>query len=330
MSDVHWPARLDLARTPTPLERLDRWSARLGHEIWVKRDDLTGVAISGNKIRKLEFLLADAVEQGADTVITCGGVNSNHARATAVACARLGLRAHLVLRGEDRRPAVGNLLLDRWVGAHIDFISADAWPRVNAIMGDVADRYRADGRRPYVVPEGGSNGLGAMGYVRAAVELLEDAAAAGVKVGRVVHALGSGGTTAGLALGLTAADASGVDCVGVCVTRDAAAFEPDIRHIVEDAVQRSFFTWTAAHGARWRALDGYVGSGYAQASEALLRACRELARVEGLVVDPVYTGKAFSALADLPPPADGVTVFLHTGGIFELFAYADTIDLITR
>jgi D-cysteine desulfhydrase len=191
MPEIAWPSRLDLARTPTPLERLDRWSDRIGHELWIKRDDETGVALSGNKIRKLEFLLPEAAEQRADTVITCGGVNSNHARATAVACARLGLRlSKLVLRGADRHPATGNLLLDRWVGAEVEFITPEQWPDVNAIMSARADAHAATGGRAYVVPEGGSNGLGAMGYVRTAFELLEDAAAAEIRIGRVVHALG--------------------------------------------------------------------------------------------------------------------------------------------
>jgi len=328
MSELDWPPRIDLARTPTPLERLDRWSERLGTELWMKRDDLTGVALSGNKVRKLEFLLAEARALGADTVITCGGINSNHARATAIACARLGLRAHLVLRGTDRHPATGNLLLDRWAGAHIELIPPDRWPSVHGSMTARADQLTAEGRTPYLIPEGGSNGLGCMGYARAALELLQDAATAGIRVGRVVHALGSGGTTAGLALGFAAAKVPGIDCVGVCVADDASTFDTKIRHIVEDSVRRGISSWSAAHPARWRALDGYVGPGYAQTTAADLRAHRDVARTEGIVVDPVYTGKAFSALADLPPPSDGVTIFLHTGGIFELFAFADRIDAL--
>lgn len=323
-----WPRRLDLARTPTPLERLDRWSDRLGYELWVKRDDLTGTVITGNKIRKLEFLLAAAVDRGADTVITCGGVNSNHARATAVASVRLGLRPHLLLRGEDRRPATGNLLLDRWMGAHIELVTPEDWERVDDLMAQRAADHEGAGRRAYVIPEGGSNGLGCLGYARAAAELLEDAVAAGVRVGRIVHALGSGGTTAGLALGLATAEASAVENLAVCVTRDAAWFDPRIHRVIDDAVQRGYFTWREAHRARWRVVEGYAGRGYAETTEAELQAHRELARVEGLVVDPVYTGKAFRALADLGPPTDGVTVFLHTGGIFELFAYADAIDAL--
>jgi len=319
MSDFAWPARLDLARAPTPLEHLSRWSKRVGYDLWVKRDDLTGVALSGNKVRKLEFLLADAVARGANTVVTCGGVNSNHARATAVACARLGLRAHLILRGRDRSPPSGNLLLDRWVGAEVEFITADQWRDVDALMADRAARYGRDGHPAYVVPEGGSNGLGCLGYARAARELLEDAAAAGVRIGRVVHALGSGGTTAGLALGFAMAGATGVECLAVCVADDAATFDAKIRHIIEDAVQRQFLTWSEAHRARWRAVDGYVGPGYAQTTEDALDDHREVARTEGLIVDPVYTGKAFRALSDLDP-VDGATVFVHTGGIFELWA----------
>jgi D-cysteine desulfhydrase len=236
-----------------------------------------------------------------------------------VACARLGLRAHLILRGLDRSPPSGNLLLDRWVGAEVEFITAQAWPEVDALMAERAARYHRDGRTAYVVPEGGSNGLGCLGYARAARELLDDAAAAGVRIRRVVHAIGSGGTTAGLALGFAMAGATGVECIAVCVTDDAATFDAKIRHIIEDAVQRQFLTWSEAHGARWRAVDGYVGPGYAQTTEAAMQEHSEVGRVEGLIVDPVYTGKAFRALSDLEP-VDGATVFLHTGGIFELWA----------
>ncbi|MEZ4242111.1 MAG: pyridoxal-phosphate dependent enzyme, partial [Myxococcota bacterium] len=164
MSDAA-PARLRLARAPTPLERLERLSAETGLDLWVKRDDLTGLGLSGNKVRKLEFLLADAVRGGADTVITTGGVQSNHARATAVACRRLGLRPVLLLRGEPPAVPDANLLLDQLLGAELHWCTPDEYRTSrNQRMDALAEAARARGERPYVVPEGGSNGLGALGY----------------------------------------------------------------------------------------------------------------------------------------------------------------------
>ncbi len=314
------PPRLRLARLPTPLERLDRTSERLGLDLWVKRDDLTGIALSGNKVRKLEYLFAEAEARGATAVVTCGGVNSNHARATAVAAARRGLSARLLLRGQDRHPPTGNLLLDRLFGAEIHFCDDEGWLGKDAQMAELAG---ADG---YVIPEGGSNGLGALGYVRAAAELAEQAHDLGMRLGRVVHGIGSGGTTAGLALGFSALGLD-VDVVAVAVMKDSQHFDPIVARLVSDATSRGFVDSSVAAAARWRVLDGYVGGGYAATSAAEMDVYAEIARKEGLVLDPVYTGKAFLPLArGALPPADGATVFLHTGGIFELFAYAPTIE----
>ncbi len=323
--EIDWPARVHLARLPTPLEPLETWSRDVGYALWIKRDDLTGVALSGNKVRKLEYLIADAERSGADTLITCGGVNSNHARATAVAGARRGLGVHLVLRGNPPAVPNGNLLLDGWVGAHVDFITAAAWPEVQAWMERWADDLRGRGQKPYVIPEGGSNAVGVMGYVRAAIELVGQAQGAGIPLSRVVHATGSGGTTAGLALGLAAAGREDVECIGICVAPDAATFDRKITGLLDDVVDRGFASAGARSRARWRCIDGYVGAGYAETTPESLRALRTFARAEGVIVDPVYTGKALLALSDLEA-RDGITVFLHTGGLFELFAHADSIS----
>jgi D-cysteine desulfhydrase len=180
-SSLAYPDRVSLARLPTPLEPLERTGARLGVELLVKRDDLTGAELSGNKVRKLEFLLAEAVQQGADTVITCGGQQSNHCRATALASARLGMASHLLLRTADPTrppPPTANILLDRVAGAEIQWISMADWQRRDELMAEAAARLSAAGRRPYVVPEGGSSALGSWGYVRAVVEELDPALAA--------------------------------------------------------------------------------------------------------------------------------------------------------
>jgi D-cysteine desulfhydrase len=313
--ELRWPDRVPLAHIPTPLEP----APAFGPRVWIKRDDLTGSALSGNKVRKLEFLLAEAQRRDHRRVVTCGGVNSNHARATAVAAAQLGLQSHLVLRGSDRRPPVGNLLLDRFVGAHVHFIDPTEWPQVTERMAALAD----DHGDCTIIPEGGSNGLGALGYARAAYEILEGAEREGLEVKRVVHAVGSGGTTAGLALGFAAAGRTDVEVLGVCVCDDAAHFDRRIRSILDDAVAQGYAP--SDSGARWTIREGFVGAGYALTSAAEMRRLSRVAQSTGLVFDPVYTGKALFGLLAEPPPSDGVTVFVHTGGIFELFAYADLI-----
>lgn len=325
---VRWPHRLDLALTPTPLQRFSSRPGGIRSPLWIKRDDLTGVALSGNKVRKLEWLCAEAQAQGAQTLITCGGVNSNHARATAVAAARLGLKAHLLLRGEDRHPATGNLLLDRMLGAATTFVGPSGWSERDALMSDIADRLAKDGQRAYVIPEGGSNALGSLGYVRGAQELLRQSEDLGLGLKRIFHACGSGGTTAGLAIGLAAANREDVDVLAVAVCDNAAYFNARIKSIIEDMVAAGFVDASVAKRAQWTIVEGFKGDGYAKTTAHEMHAHQALAKNHGLFVDPVYTGKAFLALRSADNAgalADGGTVFLHTGGIFELFAYGSEI-----
>lgn len=325
---IRWPDRRPLAHTPTPLVWLEPRPGGPPAEVWVKRDDLTGVALSGNKVRKLEWLTAEAGRMGADTLITCGGVNSNHARATAVAAAQLGLQSHLVLRGEDRDPPAGNLLIDKVLGAALTFITPEAWPDRDTLMAELAARLAAQGRRPYVIPEGGSNAVGSLGYVRAAYELLGEAEAAGLGLRRVFHACGSAGTTAGLALGFASADRNDVEVRAVAVCNDAEYFDARVNTILDEAVARGFVSEAVRAKARWTIVEGFKGTGYAQTTPEEMVQHAALARSHGLFVDPVYTGKAFLALraaAEAGELADGGTVFLHTGGMFELFAYPDEV-----
>ncbi|HJL42687.1 MAG TPA: pyridoxal-phosphate dependent enzyme [Myxococcales bacterium LLY-WYZ-16_1] len=327
MFEANLPPRVTLAHTPTPFEGLPRLGEELGLALWAKRDDLTGAALSGNKVRKLEFLLADALSQGATCVATCGGVNSNHARATAVGARRLGMAPHLILRGNPAPVPVGNLFLDRWVGAEVEFIPPEAWPRVDELLAAWAERQRDAGEVPYVIPEGGSNGLGLLGYVHGCQELLQDEARCDTRLGAVVHAVGSGGTTAGLAAGLALAGRDDVRVVGVAVCDDARTFDAKIRRILEEAAAAGYLPDAAVDRCRWEIAEGFVGPGYAKTDRSLLESHRQAALTEGLVVDPVYTGKALDALVrrpDLGAEGDAATVFLHTGGIFELFAYAET------
>lgn len=328
---IHWPARVSLARIPTPLERLEDRGLPWGGEVWIKRDDLTGAALSGNKVRKLEWLCAEALAQDADTLVTCGGVNSNHARATAVAAARLGMQAHLLLRGEDRKPPAGNLLIDRFLGAQITFISAEQWPQRDALMQEIAGKATETGRRAYIIPEGGSNAMGSLGYAEAALELLIQASQQGLTVRRIYHACGSAGTAAGLALGMASAGRADIEINAVAVCNDAPYFDAQIQRIIDESVARDFVSQDVAKAARWRVLEGFKGEGYAKTTREEMKDHADLARRHGLFVDPVYTGKAMRAMREHGKQGalqEGATVFWHTGGIFELFAYADEISAL--
>ena len=309
--------RLALARLPTPLHPL----ARSGPGLWIKRDDLTGVALSGNKIRKLEYLLAEAQAQEADTVITCGATSSNHARATAVAAAQLGLDCHLVLRGARPAAPQGNLLLDRIVGAKVHYISMDQWRQRDQEMASIAEQLRTKGKRPYLIPEGGSSAVGSLGYVRAAQELLEQITTDPPR--RVFVATGSGGTCAGLALGLAHTD---IEVFAVAVCDDRAYFDQRVNAILDEALALGLTDADTKQKARWTIVEGYKGEGYGKATDEELRAIAAFARKEGIFVDPVYTGKALNAFLEMAPSMEGSSVFWHTGGVYELFDFSEAFE----
>jgi D-cysteine desulfhydrase len=316
-----------LAQLPTPIRAAPTLSKDLGVELHFKRDDLTGSTLTGNKVRKLEFLLAEAKERGADIVVTCGGEQSNHCRATAIAAAELGLTSLLLLRTEDPTtppPAHANILLDKLVGAQIRWVSRAEYQHRAEIFVQVDDSLKTQGHKPYLIPEGGSNPLGAWGYVRCIDELAE-------QLGRepltLVYAAGSGGTGAGLLLGVKLLGLPW-RVVGFNVCDDKEYFVRVIGEIVEGAVSR----WNLQIGfdrSEIEIVDGYVGVGYAKSKPDELAALRDVARAEGLVLDPVYTGKAFhglrSELRRNPDRFGSRVVFLHTGGVFGLFPKADEI-----
>jgi D-cysteine desulfhydrase len=330
-TNIPYPPRVPLARIPTPLERLHRLSERLGVDLYVKRDDLTGVELTGNKVRKLEFVLADAVHQGANIVLTCGGAQSNHSRATAIAAARLGLRCRLILRTPDpsNPPAPeGNLLLDRLAGSDIVWITPEQYKRRDEIFAREADRLRRAGSKPYVIPEGASNALGAWGYIYAAAELKQDIKKLPRGSSRrttIVHATGSGGTTAGLILG-TKLLGLNARIVGVNVCDDRDYFVKAIGEICGDCISRHRLNISFPKESDIEIVDGYVGLGYAQSRPEELELIRDVAREEGIFLDPVYTGKAFFGMGkelERNPKCFGERiVFLHTGGIFGLFPKA--------
>lgn len=317
------PSRLNLAILPTPLQLLERLSAEVGGpRIWVKRDDLTGSVLSGNKVRKLEFALAQARAEGCDSIITCGGLQSNHARATALLCAQLGLHCRLILRGIAQQPYDGNLLLDRLAGADIDIYPEPVYqPNLEQLLAEAAGQLRAQGRRPFIVPTGASDGIGLWGYAAACRELRADFASHGIAPRHIVCATGSGGTQAGLNAGVAL---EGIDAAvwGVAVCDGEAYFQQKVRSDLREWRHR-YAVPLDVDTLPIRVIDGYVGPGYAKADPAVFATIRRAARTEGLVLDPVYTGKAFHALLCEMDKGrfgtDGDVVFIHTGGVFGIF-----------
>lgn len=310
------PRRLALAHLPTPLWRNDALDGLIGAEVWVKRDDMSAGAEAGNKIRKLEYLLAEALDRGAHAVVTCGGVQSNHARATALLARSIGLESTLLLRVPDPGAppqATGNLLLDRMAGADVRFITPSDYQRRHELLARAATDRALRGQKAYVIPEGGSNGLGAFGYIEAMREVREqlDLGLAGSSrpFDAVVHACGSGGTTAGLVLGARRFGVSNeVHSVAVC--DDVVYFQGVVERICSEA--------ESIGGTHERAdvviHDAFKGPAYGVASAEQLAFIVEAARATGLVTDPVYVGKALHGLARLSPKPRRV-LFIHSGGL---------------
>jgi D-cysteine desulfhydrase len=321
---LSYPRRVELARAPTPLQYLERASKAWGRgkRLWVKRDDLTGCVLSGNKVRKLEFILAHARDEGCDTLITCGGLQSNHCRATAFAGAQLGLAVHLILRGTSPGEADGNYFLDHLAGATVDcHVPRQYVEELPALFSAAQAHYAAQGRKALAIPTGGSDGIGVWGYIAGAEELGRDLAAADIERAHVVTATGSGGTQAGLTLG-AALHGLPVTVWGVNVCDDEQYFLDKVAADAHDWRRR--YPGVPAVEVSPRVLDGYVGEGYARAGAEIFSLIRDLARLEGLVLDPVYTGKAFYGLlqelaAGRFDDCDDI-VFIHTGGIFGLMA----------
>jgi len=328
------PTRVLLANQPTRGHWL-RYGTQVGARIWIKRDDHTGSELMGNKVRKLEYLMAEALSEQATHVITCGGEQSNHARATAFAAAQLGMKSVLVLRTDDPAspPApTGNILLDRLVGAELVWISRAAWRDRNRLLAEQADKLRAAGARPYIVPEGGSNALGSWGYIRAMRELVDDLAtiASTDHPVTIVYACGSGGTGAGLILAakLWKLHERGIRVAGINVCDDRAYFVAAIGKICAEAEAR----WQLGANVTpedIEIVDGHVGLGYAKSRPEELATIRDVARADGVVLDPVYTGKAFhgmvTELQKDPQRFGSAVAFIHTGGMFGLFASPETL-----
>jgi len=318
--------RVSLVPEPTPLHLLPRLSAEVGRQVWCKRDDLTRLALGGNKLRKLEFLLRQALDQGADTVVTIGAAQSNHARLTAAAAASLGLRTVLVLDGPIVGRGQGNLLLDDLLGAEVRLLSWKGPEEGLALLEQVAEEVRQAGRRPYVIPLGGSNALGTLGYALAMRELARQVEERGLSPRAVVCATSSCGTQAGLVLGRALYHLPW-EVVGVSVGEPAVRLARTVVRLASEAAE--LLGLAPISEDEVVVMDGYAGPGYGQLDPATVETIRRVASLEGILLDPVYTGKAMTGLLDLARRGrwkEGETIiFLHTGGIPALFAYREAL-----
>ncbi|MBV8043902.1 D-cysteine desulfhydrase, partial [Pluralibacter sp.] len=314
--------RLEFIGAPTPLEYLPRLSDYLGRDIFIKRDDVTPMAMGGNKLRKLEFLAADALREGADTLVTAGAIQSNHVRQTAAVAAKLGLHCVALLENPigthaENYLSNGNRLLLDLLNAKVEMCDALSDP--NRQLEALATRLEAQGFRPYVIPVGGSNALGALGYVESALEIAQQCEGA-VTLSSVVVASGSAGTHAGLAVGLEQLMPD-VELIGVTVSRKVAEQKPKVVTL-QQAVAESLALQAKADIILW---DDYFAPGYGTPNDEGMEAVKLLASLEGILLDPVYTGKAMAGLIDGITQKrfkdDGPILFVHTGGAPALFAY---------
>ncbi|NQT34918.1 D-cysteine desulfhydrase family protein [bacterium] len=318
--------RIQLANIPTPLHRLNKLSELWESDIWIKRDDLTGSGLMGNKVRKLEYLLADASEKGADTVITAGGMQSNHCRAVAIACAQLGFKCRLLLRGNTPSDFDGNLMLDKLAGAQMHFITEEEYySNLPSEFNRIAEEVRSEGGRAYMIPEGGSNAIGAWGYVEALRELRKQCFSSKIFPDRIICATGSGGTHAGLLMGalLENWDVE-IDSVSVCYDHDETI--RIVLEIIDSSIDLHKLDICVSR-QDIKVIDGYIGEGYAKAGREVFDLITEVVRNEGIFVDPVYTGKAMLALKQETAKGNmkGTTLFWHTGGLFGLFPFRNEL-----
>jgi D-cysteine desulfhydrase len=314
--------RIELANAPTPLLKLERLSEEIGVELWVKRDDLTGLLESGNKVRKLEFLIGDALAQNADTLITCGTLQSNCCRSVSAVAARLGLRAMLALKGEPPTEPDGNHLLDRLLGAEIRYCSDSEWEQIDEVLSELAMRARRAGRVPYIIPESGATVVGALGYVVCGQEIASQIAHGAPDFDTIAITAFSGGSQAGL---LMAKQLTGLraEVVSIPIAWEADRVRDYVTDVIDQA-QRRYGLPVEVPG-EIPILDGCQGAGRTEVRPAELETVVRLARREGIVLDPVYTAKAFNGLLNAlqhSPGALGRRVcFVHTGGIFSVFPF---------
>ncbi len=324
--------RLKFANLPTRIQKLERLSKELNANIYIKRDDQTGSEWSGNKIRKLEFLAADALAKGCDLLITCGGIQSNHARATVTVATYLGIKSAVLLRVSENPPARGNYFLDRLMGADVRFCTRNEYSNHRMeIMQEMADEYAKQGYKPYIIPEGASTAIGNFGYMNCMDEIVQQEKELGVKFDTIVVATGSGGTYAGLWL----QNQLRKYCrriVGMAVCDDNEYFTNVVRNIAGGTLELLHTDSSAVDFSTIEFNDKYVGIGYALSRPEELEFIRKVARTEAVVLDPVYTGKAMYGIWNELQPGGNLNheeniLFIHTGGLFGLFPISDTFPL---
>jgi D-cysteine desulfhydrase/L-cysteate sulfo-lyase len=330
MKDFNQIPRVPIAHTPTPLENLPQLSRHLGCNLYMKRDDCTGLAGGGNKTRKLEYLVADAQGQGADTLVTVGGFQSNHARQTAAAAAKFGFGCELVLEDVEGTPNTdyynnGNMLLDNLLGANIHSVPTEQ--NTAEFAKGLMAKLISEGRKPYFIPMGGSNVIGSLGYVRCANELLQQLDNENIHIDQIILATGSAGTQAGLLAGLIMANCD-IPVLGINVSRRAEEQTPLVEALLKDTLSYLGVDRKLANG-RVVTNGDFYGAGYGITTPEMLNAVKTCAQLEGLLLDPVYTGKAMAGLIGLCTQGviakESHPLFLHTGGSQGLFAYREAL-----
>ncbi|SCZ08260.1 D-cysteine desulfhydrase family protein [Alkaliphilus peptidifermentans] len=324
------PDSINLANLPTKIERLERFSENLGDiNIYIKRDDQTGTEIAGNKVRKLEYAVKEALDSGCDTLITCGGIQSNHARATAAVAARLGMKAVLVLRSDETPQLEGNYFLDKLLGAKIILISSKEYATArNEIMENIRGEISKSGSKGYIIPEGASNGIGTFGYFKAMEEIKQQEEEMGIIFDGIVVAVGSGGTYGGLFLANTLYK-YGKRIIGINVCDNAEYFKNKVISILEESglyLNEPFLY----QKNDIEIIDGYVGRGYALSDKKELDFIYNFSAMEGIILDPVYTGKAMYGLSQEIKKGSLIglknLLFIHSGGVFGLFPKRDMFE----
>lgn len=324
--------KLTLANLPTKIEKLERLSKEFGTNLYIKRDDHTGSEISGNKVRKLEYLAKDAQDNGYNLLITCGGIQSNHCRATVAVATKLGMKSAVLLRIDAQPPVVGNYFLDKLMGADVKFCTRPEYSNSRAeIMEAMAEEYRKQGYKPYVIPEGASNEIGTLGYYNCMNEIVEQEKQLGITFDTVVVATGSGGTAAGLYLA-NELHGYGKRVVSMAVCDDIAYFTEIIDRISNGAkAYLPEYKDAQLNKENIEVIDKYVGLGYAISRPEELEFIKHVAQTEAVVLDPVYTGKAMYGVYNELKEGGALVgakniLFIHTGGIFGLFPVSEQFE----
>ncbi len=326
--------KIEIANLPTKIKKLEKFSKELNANIYIKRDDHTGTEISGNKIRKLEYLAKDAIDNGYNLLITCGGIQSNHCRATVATATMFGLKSAVLLRISDKPPVAGNYFLDKLLGADVKFCTREEYSNHRGeIMEAMAAEYRKQGYKPYIIPEGASNAIGTLGYYNCMDEILKQEKEMGITFNTIVVATGSGGTYAGLYLA-NEVKKLGKRVIGMAVCDNTEYFTNIAHTIATEALQYipEYKDFTLDRN-NIEINDKYIGIGYALSRPEELEFIKNFARTEGVILDQVYTGKAMYGLYnELKPggninPENNNILFIHTGGLFGLFAISENYPL---